>query len=85
MSLVPGGRVIEPGSALKFLTGDWRSFRPVYDDKKCSHCMLCWMYCPDETILVKDGKMNGIMMTHCKGCGLCAKHCPKKAITMIQE
>jgi len=85
MGATPGGRIIEPGSALKFQTGDWRSFRPIHDKAKCTSCMLCWMYCPDDTILVKDGQMDGIMMTHCKGCGICAKHCPKKAFTMVQE
>jgi len=84
-SVVPGGRVIEPGSALKFETGDWRSFRPILDRENCIDCMTCWIYCPDDSILVKDNKMTGFRMTHCKGCGICAKMCPKKAITMIQE
>ncbi|MDR0791650.1 MAG: 4Fe-4S binding protein [Methanomassiliicoccaceae archaeon] len=85
MSLVPGGRVIEPGSALKFETGDWRSFRPILDREGCIDCMTCWMYCPDDTVLVENTKMIGFRMTHCKGCGICAKVCPKHAITMIQE
>jgi len=85
--LVPGGRIIEPGSALRFETGDWRSFKPVLDREMCIDCMTCWMYCPDDAILVnaKDGKMAGFRMTHCKGCGICAKTCPKDAITMVQE
>ncbi|MCL2890567.1 MAG: 4Fe-4S binding protein [Methanomassiliicoccaceae archaeon] len=83
--LTPGGRVIEPGSAMRFETGDWRSFRPILDRELCIDCMTCWMYCPDDTVLVKENKMVGFRLTHCKGCGICAKVCPKKAVTMIQE
>lgn len=85
VKVVPGGRVTEPGNALKFETGDWRSFRPVFDKDMCIDCMTCWIYCPDESILANDGKMEGFRLTHCKGCGICAKVCPKKAITMVQE
>ena len=85
VNVVPGGRVIEPGNALKFETGDWRSFRPVLSKDMCIDCMICWMYCPDDTVLVEDGKMSGFRMTHCKGCGICSKLCPKRAITMVQE
>jgi len=83
--LVPGGRIIEPGSALKFETGDWRSFRPVLDRGMCIDCMTCWMYCPDDSVIVNGSKMEGFRMTHCKGCGICAKTCPKKAIVMVLQ
>jgi pyruvate ferredoxin oxidoreductase delta subunit len=82
---VPGARVIEPGSALKVETGDWRSFRPQLDMDACIDCMTCWIYCPDDSIIIKDNKVCGIKMTHCKGCGICASVCPKKAITMTEE
>jgi len=80
--LVIGDRVIEPGCSEKFQTGDWRSQAPVFDRSKCIDCLTCWIYCPDSSILVEDGKMKGIKMTHCKGCGICSKVCPKDAITM---
>jgi pyruvate ferredoxin oxidoreductase delta subunit len=83
--MIIGGRVIEPGNALNFETGDWRSYAPVVDMSLCIDCMTCWIYCPDDCILVKDNKMAGIRLTHCKGCGICAKMCPKKAITMTEE
>lgn len=80
--MIIGGRVNTPGNALEFETGDWRSFVPTVDTSVCINCMTCWIYCPDDCILVKDGKMTGIRKTHCKGCGICAKMCPKDAITM---
>lgn len=84
---LPIGDILEAGSAKKFNTGDWRSFRPIFDEKKCTNCLLCWIYCPDSSILVKDGKIIGIDLDHCKGCGICAEICPPKikAITMTDE
>ena len=31
-------------------TGDWRIFRPIVDNEKCTGCQTCWMYCPDAAI-----------------------------------
>jgi len=84
-TMVIGDRVIEPGSSEKFLTGDWRSIAPVLDKEKCINCLTCWIYCPDGSILVEDGKIKGVKLSHCKGCGICAKVCPKDAIAMKEE
>jgi pyruvate ferredoxin oxidoreductase delta subunit len=37
--------------------------------------------------VLKDGKMVGIDLEHCKGCGICAAECPVKgkAIHMKPE
>ncbi len=80
-----GGLIVEPGNSEKYITGGWRTYRPVLDDSKCIHCMICWVYCPDSSVIVKDGKMTGFDYDHCKGCGICAHECPKDAIEMILE
>ncbi|NLN19519.1 MAG: 4Fe-4S binding protein [Firmicutes bacterium] len=82
-----GGIIPVGGTARAFKTGGWRSNRPIWDSEKCISCMTCWIYCPDMSILVEDGKMIGIDYDHCKGCGICAEVCPPrvKAITMKPE
>ena len=39
----------------EYLTGDWRSIKPVIDKEKCTSCLICWIYCPDSSISW-DGK-----------------------------
>lgn len=85
---LPEGDILEAGTANEFKTGDWRHSRPIFHPEKCSNCLICWIYCPDSSILTKDGKVIGIDYDHCKGCGICAVECPvkpEKAITMADE
>ncbi|MBS3097709.1 4Fe-4S binding protein [Candidatus Woesearchaeota archaeon] len=84
-----GGLITEPGSAKKFKTGDWRSFRPVWLQDKCTHCMICPPSCPDDCIPT-EGNLPNIKrketdFDYCKGCGICAQVCPFKAIEMKEE
>lgn len=82
-----GGLILEAGNATEYETGSWRTFRPVRDEDRCIHCLICWIFCPDSSILVEDEKVVGIDLTHCKGCGICARECPSRvqAIRMMEE
>ncbi len=80
-----GGLILEAGNSVEYKTGDWRAFRPVLDPEKCIHSLICWIYCPDSSILTEDEKMRGFDLDHCKGCGICASVCPKDAIEMVEE
>jgi len=84
---LPGGDVLEAGTAKAFETGDWRTERPIHDKDKCINCLFCWVYCPDSAVIVKDGRVMGIDLVHCKGCGICMTVCPPRAgaIKMVPE
>ena len=72
-----------PGSAGK--TGTWRTQKPVVNLEKCTGCLLCWLYCPENTIIkLENGKVS-IDYEYCKGCGVCATACPFDAIEMVPE
>ena len=80
-----GGLITKVGNSVEYETGSWRSQRPILDEEKCSHCLLCWIYCPEGSVPVKDGKIDGFDLLYCKGCGICARECPRKAINMVEE
>ncbi len=80
-----GGVIDRPGTAKEYRSGDWRTFKPVRDEKRCIHCLMCWIHCPDSSIYVKEGKQSGFDYEHCKGCGICAAVCPVKCIDMVKE
>ncbi len=79
------GLVIEAGNSVEYETGSWRALCPVVDFQRCSHCMLCWLFCPDASVKVRDSRMEGVDLKYCKGCGICAEVCPRQAITMLEE
>jgi len=82
-----GGTIIEAGNAAEYKTGSWRTFKPIWIEKNCIHCLFCWMYCPDESVIVEDGKFVRFDYDYCKGCGICANECPAKenAIEMVLD
>lgn len=87
--LTPGSVILDAGNAVEVKTGSWRTFRPVWKEENCIQCLFCWMFCPDMSVIVKDGKMVGFDYDYCKGCGICELECPgkkgKKAIIMEEE
>lgn len=87
--LNPGAVVLEAGNAVKFKTGSWRASRPVWIEENCIQCLKCWIFCPDMSVKVKDGKRTEYDYDYCKGCGICAVECPgkkgQKAIVMVEE
>jgi pyruvate ferredoxin oxidoreductase delta subunit len=72
----PGGVVLEPGNAITYVTGTWRSMRPARDLEQCTQCLICWVVCPDASVTVENGKVTGFDYAHCKGCGICSEQCP---------
>lgn len=79
-----GGLITEPGTSAKYKTGDWRTERPIWSKEKCIDCKICWVYCPDSSIMIdEENKVCGIDYDHCKGCGICAAECPPK-VTAIE-
>ena len=87
------GARAEGGSSMEFNTGSWRAIRPNIELNKCIHCMLCFLYCPDNAVkIVKfsdrlggNPEVIGIDIKHCKGCSICSSVCPVKCITMEKE
>lgn len=80
-----GGLILEAGNAAEYLTGDWRTERPIFHEDKCKQCLFCWICCPDTSIIIKDKKVIGIDYDYCKGCGICTDVCKFDAIEMVQE
>ncbi len=82
----PRGAVIpEAGNSQYYNTGGWRSDRPERSEETCTQCLICWIVCPDTSVVVEDEKVTAFDLDHCKGCGVCANECPADAITMVPE
>jgi len=72
--------------ATEYLTGDWKTFKPVRDPEKCIKCLICPMICPDAAIKwSKTTEDIEFDYDFCKGCGICANECPAHAIKMVRE
>jgi pyruvate ferredoxin oxidoreductase delta subunit len=80
-----GAAIPTAGNSDDYVTGGWRSDRPVFDAEKCTQCMLCFIYCPDASVALEGNDVTGFDYDHCKGCGICATECPSDAIEMVPE
>lgn len=81
----PASEIEEPGSARRYATGGWRLQRPLLHEDRCVHCLFCWVFCPDDAIVLAEGRMHGFDYQRCKGCGLCASACPDRAHAIEME
>ena len=77
--------IITGGMDATSTTGEWRYQRPIVTKEKCNKCGLCWLYCPDSSIVPLEDGYYEPDLVYCKGCGICADECPKNAITMTEE
>ncbi len=70
----------------EYFTGDWRTYKPMLDEEKCTKCLICYIDCPDVAVKWRseDEKIE-FDYNFCKGCGICANVCPQEAIKMVLE
>lgn len=83
-----GGIIPKGGTSVKYKTGGWRTYKPLHNMELCTHCLRCWISCPDTAIVAEEGKFVRFDYDYCKGCGVCASICPvkpEKAIKMQLE
>ena len=88
--LEPGGINREAGNSVKNFTGAFRKGeKPEFDETTCINCFFCWVFCPDNAIIVENDKITGINYDYCKGCGVCVNECPvkndPKPLIMVKE
>jgi len=80
-----GAAVSEVGNAREYKTGTWRSLRPVVNKTQCIRCGVCWLFCPDMSIVRSPEGHFEADLEYCKGCGICAHECPVGCIIMVAE
>ncbi len=83
---LPTAGVVTRHEELRPRTGAYRTgLRPEADLTACVDCLLCWLYCPDNAVLLDGTAFAGIDLEVCKGCEICAEVCPTGAIEMVAE
>lgn len=76
--------ISEPSRGASGKTGVWRVTKPVIDKEKCINCLICWMYCPEGCIDIREEDVE-VDLDYCKGCGICSEECPVDAIKTVEE
>jgi len=78
--------ISKPKAGVSGKTGTWRTFRPVINKDKCVKCALCYLACPEASIIMKSkAEPPKIDYNYCKGCLVCVSVCAVKAITVERE
>ncbi len=75
--------IVRPKPGIAGRTSEWRTARPDLDEEKCTKCMQCVIYCPDDVFSLNDDGFPTIDQYYCKGCSICEAVCPHDAIKMI--
>jgi pyruvate ferredoxin oxidoreductase delta subunit len=81
----PGCMVFRLGSTREYHTGSWKTKKPVWDNKKCIKCGICYLFCPEGCISEDTDGYFLADLNYCKGCGICAHECWPGAIKMVEE
>ena len=68
-----------------YVTGGWRSERPYRDDEKCTQCLLCWIFCPDTSVIVEDEKVTTSTTTTARAAASAPTSARSDAIEMVPE
>ncbi len=77
--LAPGTINTEAGNSVKNFTAGYRKGKkPEFNPDTCINCFFCWVFCPENAIILDDEKIAGINEDFCKGCGICVNECPVK-------
>ena len=66
-------------------TGNWRQFRPVLHQEKCTRCWICFVRCPEAAISLDAQDYPVVNYDECKGCLLCVHECPTHAFSAEKE
>lgn len=88
---LPGGAInTDAGNTLENYTGSMRrNEKPEFNPDNCINCFFCWVFCPENAIIINCQKISGINYDYCKGCGICANECPihnePLPIIMVEE